>query len=174
MIISDSKYVVGAIENRLTVWENNGWRDSKGKEVQNREAYERLIEAKEGLEARSIHVKGHQGHRSNEQADWAAKEELRRNLLKCGAVGSIAGRAQEGDENLRRTIEAVERGEGPKRYLVKGGKLWCDNGKALLLVVGDNQKEFLLQLAHEHPIYGAHQGIKGTRKKLTHDYWEGI
>jgi len=174
VIVSDSKYVVGALNKWLELWKRNGWRDSGGREVQNRAAYERLDQMREGMEVAAIHIRGHNGHRQNELADAAVKEELRRNTMACGLIDVAGETNQTGDEHLDKIISDIRQGIPRGRYTMREGKLWYDDGLCLRMVVPSEQKQTLLELAHKDPIYGAHQGIKGTRKKLSWFYWEGM
>lgn len=58
ILYSDSAYVINCLKDRWYVnWKSNGWKNSKGKPVENREAWERLLNAINGINATFFHVK---------------------------------------------------------------------------------------------------------------------
>jgi ribonuclease HI len=76
-VIGDSAYAIDCFVKEWHVrWEHNGWRNSSGKPVANRDEWERVLAA---LRVRSAgttwtRVKGHAGHRWNEIVDALAVE----------------------------------------------------------------------------------------------------
>lgn len=82
-LISDSKYVVQAINEWLENWIKNSWRTASKKPVKNVELWQEYIEASKQHSIKAIWVKGHAGHEQNERCDILARnkaEELRDQL----------------------------------------------------------------------------------------------
>lgn len=76
-IVSDSKYVVDAIEKAwLKGWMRNGWKTAQGKEVKNRHIWEKVAKLiyEKGMNVRMCFVRGHVGNALNELADDKAVE----------------------------------------------------------------------------------------------------
>ena len=69
-IVSDSNYVVRAINEWL-----EGWIKKDFKKVKNPELWREYIEAAKPHKIKAIWVRGHDGHRENEICDKIAKEE---------------------------------------------------------------------------------------------------
>lgn len=75
-LISDSKYVVDAIEKGwLDSWRENGWKKADGKAALNVDLWERLLPLLETHEVTFDWVKGHDGNEYNEICDRLAVEE---------------------------------------------------------------------------------------------------
>lgn len=72
-IISDSQYVIKGATEWFKNWTRNGWRNSEGKPVANRELWERLLAACKGRDVTFQWVKGHSGDEMNERADQIAQ-----------------------------------------------------------------------------------------------------
>lgn len=174
MIVSDSKYVVGAISKWIETWTANGWLSSKKKPVENLEALQRLAAELEGLQATAVHVKGHSGNKFNELADKMAKDALNDEIVRCAAVSLDDASRQDEDADIKRIKKKLENGQELKNYRLHDGKVWYEGQAGLQLVIPASSRQLLLRLAHKDPIYGAHQGIKKTRRKLADYYWEGI
>ncbi len=78
-IISDSKYVVDAFNNKwLEGWIKNGWKTAGKKPVKNVELWQRLINAMNGHDYKFVWIKGHAGHPYNERCDSMAVEAYKR------------------------------------------------------------------------------------------------
>lgn len=81
-VISDSAYVVNAINDKWTVkWKLNGWKTTKGKDVKNRELWEELTSLlmsfkSDGIKISFVKVKGHNGNVFNEAADEIARKQV--------------------------------------------------------------------------------------------------
>ncbi|TGN53777.1 ribonuclease HI [Paracoccus liaowanqingii] len=73
MICTDSQYVLKGFTEWLPGWMARGWRKSNGDAVENRDLWERLMAAAEGLPLTWHKIKGHSGHPENERADQLAK-----------------------------------------------------------------------------------------------------
>jgi len=74
-IISDSKYVVQAINEWLYNWQKNNWKTAGKKPVKNQELWQRYLKASAPHKIKAIWVKGHNGHKENERCDILAKNE---------------------------------------------------------------------------------------------------
>ena len=74
-LISDSQYVRKGITEWIQGWVKKGWKNSQGKEVVNRDLWERLLKAVEPHTIEWQWVKGHSGHPENEKVDFLARNE---------------------------------------------------------------------------------------------------
>jgi ribonuclease HI len=88
-IYSDSSYVVKGITEWIFNWQKKGWRTASKKPVENKDLWERLLDATKDLNIKWKLVPGHSGIHANERCDeiatlYADKEkvELFRNLRK--------------------------------------------------------------------------------------------
>jgi ribonuclease HI len=75
-IMTDSKYVINAIELWIKRWEKNGWLTSQKTPVKHSvliKKLKKLIESRTGI-VKLIHVRGHQGNYGNEKADKLSKQ----------------------------------------------------------------------------------------------------
>ena len=72
-VISDSKYVVDAFEQKwIDNWVKNNFRTASKKPVKNQDLWNRLLEAKKDHRVSFQWVKGHDGHPENERCDELA------------------------------------------------------------------------------------------------------
>jgi len=103
-LTSDSKYVIECFEKSWYAgWRRKGWKTSAGKPVKNRDLWEPLLEAKEGLEVRGAevtftHVLGHKGHPQNERCDELA------NLAMDGISSGTASHVPDTPEGTARAL----------------------------------------------------------------------
>ncbi|XP_030411352.1 ribonuclease H1 isoform X3 [Gopherus evgoodei] len=74
VLYTDSKFTINGVTSWVDNWKNNGWRTSTGKDVINKEDFERLDKLSEGMEIQWMHVPGHAGFTGNEAADRLARE----------------------------------------------------------------------------------------------------
>ncbi|XP_067400926.1 ribonuclease H1 isoform X2 [Emydura macquarii macquarii] len=74
VIYTDSKFTINGITSWVDNWKNNGWRTSTGKDVINKEDFERLDKLSGGMDIQWMHVPGHAGFKGNEEADRLARE----------------------------------------------------------------------------------------------------
>ncbi len=75
-IVSDSKYVVDAFNNKwIYSWINNNWKKSGGSPVKNRELWEELLKQCDNHKVSFKHIKGHSGHEYNERCDVEARKQ---------------------------------------------------------------------------------------------------
>lgn len=88
VIHSDSAYVINAKEkNWLLVWQRNGWRNSKGADVKNRDLWEEFAEiftylVRYHVDVEFHKVKGHSGIKYNEEVDALAKRRVQKLMEK--------------------------------------------------------------------------------------------
>ena len=73
-VYSDSAYFINALEKKWYVnWRKNGWKNSKGEPVKNRDLWEALLEQMARHQLSLQKVKGHSGHHYNERCDALAR-----------------------------------------------------------------------------------------------------
>lgn len=79
LVVSDSKYVIDGLvgSKNATPWHHrwleNDWKNAKGKPVENRQLWERLIAISKRRKFRMRWQKAHVGHHGNSKADEMAK-----------------------------------------------------------------------------------------------------
>jgi ribonuclease HI len=72
-VYSDSAYVVNCFQNNwIKGWLRNGWRNSKGQPVENKELWQRLWELMGIHEVSYVKVKGHSDNEWNNRCDELA------------------------------------------------------------------------------------------------------
>lgn len=71
-LYTDSQFLINGITKWINKWKKNEWKLSTGEPVKNKEDFEALDSAREGLVVDFIHVKGHSGLKGNEEADRLA------------------------------------------------------------------------------------------------------
>lgn len=78
LVITDSRYVIDAVEKWIPKWRKNGWkttgRDGKSGSVKNRDLWEALIPFIGQHKITMQWIKGHSGHPENEICDQLAKK----------------------------------------------------------------------------------------------------
>ena len=78
-IVSDSKYVVDALEKGwLKSWVARGWRKADRSPVLNDDLWKKLVELLECHKVGFTWIRGHAGHPYNERCDRVAVEEYRK------------------------------------------------------------------------------------------------
>ena len=78
-LFTDSKYVKDGIESWIVNWKMNGWKTSTKKPVKNKDLW---IELDKQIQHHSIKwqwIKGHIGHKHNENADYLARKFIEEN-----------------------------------------------------------------------------------------------
>ena len=76
-VFSDSAYAVNAIsQGWLSNWQRNGWKNSGGDAVANKELWMRLLKALDAHEVEFFKVKGHADNIFNNRCDAIAREEI--------------------------------------------------------------------------------------------------
>jgi ribonuclease HI len=74
---TDSQFMVDSMTKWLPGWKNRDWTLSSGGPVKNKEDFETLDKAMNGIKVDFVKVKGHAGVEGNEAADRLAFEGLR-------------------------------------------------------------------------------------------------
>ncbi|AGA64010.1 Ribonuclease HI [Liberibacter crescens BT-1] len=75
-LYTDSVYVQKGISQWIYEWEQNGWLNSQKKSIKNVELWQKLAKAKNKHTVTLHWIKGHAGHKENEQVDKLAREAL--------------------------------------------------------------------------------------------------
>lgn len=76
-VFSDSAYVVNTFnQNWIENWQKNNWQTSGKGAVQNKDLWQRLLSAMEGLNVEFVKVKGHSDNKNNNRCDALAREEI--------------------------------------------------------------------------------------------------
>ena len=74
-LFTDSAYVCNGYNQKwYNNWKRNGWKNSKGEDVANKDLWLRIIEAVEFHDVKMIHVKGHADNIFNNECDIMAKD----------------------------------------------------------------------------------------------------
>lgn len=77
VVYSDSAYVINCFQQKWYVsWRKNGWKNSKGEPVQNRDLWEALLAEVDKHQVRFEKVKGHAGVELNERCDELARRAI--------------------------------------------------------------------------------------------------
>lgn len=77
-IYSDSAYVVNAFEHGwIERWQRNGWRTSRGTDVENRDLWEAILQEARRHKLRFIKVRGHADDAWNHRADALAVQAMK-------------------------------------------------------------------------------------------------
>ncbi|XP_022650278.1 ribonuclease H1-like isoform X2 [Varroa destructor] len=71
-IRTDSDFLIKSVTKWLPSWQRNSWKSATGKPVINKEDFEVLLRATEGIDVTWRHVRGHVGIHGNEMADSLA------------------------------------------------------------------------------------------------------
>ncbi len=80
VVVTDSKYVIGGLVGNdgddpwHHRWEQNGWKNSKGKPVENQELWKRLIAISKKRDFSMRWQRGHSGNFGNERANTMAQQ----------------------------------------------------------------------------------------------------
>ena len=73
-LYTDSMYSIGCFTKWYPSWIKNGWKNSKGEPVANREIIEKTLKILERNQVSFFHVYGHTGNTYNEMADVLANQ----------------------------------------------------------------------------------------------------
>lgn len=73
-ISTDSEYVQKGMEFWVWKWIRNSWKTIEGKDVKNKDLWERLLKAQDPHKVKWIWVRGHNGDVQNERCDKLANE----------------------------------------------------------------------------------------------------
>lgn len=88
---SDSQYVCKGIQEWLPQWIRRGWKTAAGKEVSNRDLWERLAVQTARHDVRWQWVRGHSGVALNERVDQIARDCLERERAAADKVKANLG-----------------------------------------------------------------------------------
>lgn len=72
-LYSDSSYVLNGIQKWIEGWKKRGWKNSKKKDVANRDLWEEMDQQRQRHQMTWCWVKGHAGNVGNERADELAR-----------------------------------------------------------------------------------------------------
>lgn len=72
-LYTDSQYVIKGMTQWLDGWRKRGWKTAAKTSVKNADLWQRLYQVAHGHDVRWHWVKGHAGHRENEQVDALAR-----------------------------------------------------------------------------------------------------
>jgi len=87
-LYSDSAYLVNAFNHHwVDKWQQNGWKTTSGKLVENKELWQKLIELSKIHDIKWIKVRGHSHNEHNERCDELAKSAIQQN--NTDGVGEI-------------------------------------------------------------------------------------
>jgi ribonuclease HI len=76
-VTTDSQYVKQGITDWIRRWERNGWLTAAKKPVKNRDLWQQLGELDREMRPRWAWVRGHAGHRYNEECDRMVRSRIR-------------------------------------------------------------------------------------------------
>ncbi|XP_066987586.1 ribonuclease H1-like isoform X2 [Macrobrachium rosenbergii] len=71
---TDSQFMINCMTSWLKGWKKKNWVKSDGEPVKNKDELIALDKACDGLSVKWVHVKGHDGHEGNEEADRLARQ----------------------------------------------------------------------------------------------------
>lgn len=84
---TDSKYIVDAFNKGwINRWIGNGWKNSSGEPVANREEWETLLALTNMHAVVFLHVRGHAGNHYNEHADKLAKKAAKEAVVEYSSL----------------------------------------------------------------------------------------
>lgn len=90
-VVTDSQYLITGITEWVRPWKSRGWKNAEGRRVRNRDLWQELEALTAGRAIVWTWVKGHAGHRENEEVDGLAKAEAMMRRPKARR-GKTAGR----------------------------------------------------------------------------------
>ena len=78
LLYSDSKYIVDGIEIWRKVWAKNNWCKKNGRSILNKGVWRDIHKLADSINLQCYHVKGHSGHKYNEQVDELASQMIKK------------------------------------------------------------------------------------------------
>ncbi len=75
-ITTDSRYMMDGIQQWMINWKKNGWKTAAKKPVKNEDLWKQLDKLVEQHKVTWKWVKGHSGHKENEQVDQLANDAI--------------------------------------------------------------------------------------------------
>ncbi|XP_064483380.1 ribonuclease H1-like isoform X2 [Ornithodoros turicata] len=88
-IYTDSQFMIQSVTSWMPAWVKNNWQLSNGGPVKNKEDFQDLLRAAEGLNVKWVHVRGHRGIEGNERADQLATSSLKLPLPQASKAKSF-------------------------------------------------------------------------------------
>lgn len=181
IIVSDSKYAVGAIDKWIRVWKKNDWKDYRGKPVCNQDLLKQLANYLDIVKVQCLFVKGHSSDINNDKVDKMAKQVLEQENIKLGVIGldePLVNQDQDEEIDLIKANLAADPGLQDK-FTIYNDELYYLDPKLPAshkkrLVVPQRDRKLVLRMAHDNRYYGGHLGVKKTRGKLEDFYWPGM
>lgn len=85
-VVSDSQYLVLGMREWSVQWQARGWRNAKGRSIENRDLWEKLLDVAGKHRVTWTWVRGHSGHPENERCDRLANEAARSHSAVCVAI----------------------------------------------------------------------------------------
>ena len=79
ILYTDSKYVKDGIESWILKWKKNGWKTSTKRPVKNKDLWMKLDKQIQHHYIKWQWIKGHIGHKHNENADYLARKFIEEN-----------------------------------------------------------------------------------------------
>jgi ribonuclease HI len=73
-VVSDSSYVIKAIDKWIDTWEKNNWITYENKQVKNQELWKEISKIKKLIKIECVHIKGHGDNEINNCTDRMAFE----------------------------------------------------------------------------------------------------
>ena len=139
MVATDSRYVVDGISKGWAKrWRANGWRrNNRGEMALNPDLWGRLLDAVEGRDVAFRWIKGHAGHRQNEECDAMVREASRlprkEQLVDAGyeSKGGALSARDASFESVVATVDPKESGSEPELTHIDS------SGEARMVDVGD-------------------------------------
>lgn len=180
ILVTDSRYVEQSMNVWFDRWITNGWKDSRGRPVVNKELLATLLKLRNSLTITCLHTKGHADDDNNNKVDLMAKAILEKHLAACLVVTGPPEIDQSGDYEIQTIKERLP--QDPKlgeKFLVSNDNLYfrdpslpalCRNR----LYVPRTCRTLLMKIAHDDPLFGGHLGQKKTRGKLAGYYWPAM
>jgi len=84
-VISDAQYLVRGMAEWVRQWQAKGWRNGRGRPVENRDLWEKLVSLAGKHQVKWTWVRGHNGHPENERCDRLANEAAQRSRTAANA-----------------------------------------------------------------------------------------
>ncbi|XP_063771539.1 ribonuclease H1-like [Pseudophryne corroboree] len=81
VLYTDSKFTINGATKWIHSWKKNGWKLATGKDVINREDFEKLEHLAHGIDVNWMHIPGHAGFQGNEEADKLARAGAQKSSL---------------------------------------------------------------------------------------------
>jgi len=72
IVVTDSSYSIGCLNDWYKIWEKNNWKTTNGQDVSNKKLIKKIVKQLQNVDVEFVHVKGHAGCFGNEMADKLA------------------------------------------------------------------------------------------------------